>query len=74
MQQRKEPQPATAVDAEDIKGSSSDKDSSPEDDQAWFWTPSWQAGEAEADRDIAAGRVTDLNPEDIQARIRELET
>jgi antitoxin PrlF len=25
--------------------------------QAWFWTPTWQAGEREADADIAAGRV-----------------
>lgn len=25
--------------------------------QAWFWTPSWQAGEAEAEADIAAGRT-----------------
>ncbi len=27
-------------------------------DQAWFWTPQWQAGEREADADIAAGRTT----------------
>jgi len=27
-------------------------------EQAWFWTPEWQAGEREADEDIAAGRVT----------------
>lgn len=26
-------------------------------DQAWFWTPEWQAGEQEADEDIKAGRV-----------------
>jgi predicted transcriptional regulator len=26
-------------------------------DQAYFWTPEWQAGEREADEDIAAGRV-----------------
>lgn len=25
------------------------------DDQAWFWTPEWQAGEREADTKIAAG-------------------
>jgi antitoxin PrlF len=25
--------------------------------QAWFWTPTWQAGEREADADIAAGCV-----------------
>ena len=27
-------------------------------DQAWFWTPEWQAGEREADAHIAAGRGT----------------
>lgn len=27
-------------------------------DQAWFWTPEWQAGEGEADTDMAAGRST----------------
>ena|ERR1035438_2727678 len=26
-------------------------------DQWWFWTPEWQAGEREADADIAAGRT-----------------
>lgn len=26
-------------------------------DQAWFWTPEWQAGERAADEDIKAGRV-----------------
>ncbi len=26
-------------------------------DQAWFWTPEWQAGEREADEDIANGHV-----------------
>ncbi len=25
--------------------------------QAWFWTPTWQAGERTADTDRAAGRV-----------------
>src|SRR5437899_8283587 len=25
--------------------------------QAWFWTPEWQAGEREADTDLAAGRA-----------------
>ncbi len=25
-------------------------------DQWWFWTPEWQAGEREADADLAAGR------------------
>ena len=27
-------------------------------DEAWFWTPEWQAMEREADEDIKAGRVT----------------
>jgi hypothetical protein len=27
-------------------------------DQAWFWTLEWQAGEREADAEIAAGRGT----------------
>ena len=25
--------------------------------QAWFWNPEWQAGERDADADLAAGRV-----------------
>lgn len=25
-------------------------------DQAWYWTPEWQAGEAEADADLVSGR------------------
>jgi hypothetical protein len=27
-------------------------------DQAWFWTPEWQAKEREADADLAAGNFT----------------
>lgn len=27
-------------------------------DQAWFWTPEWQAKEREADEAIAAGQTT----------------
>ena len=65
MQQKQRSQRKTpSVDAEETKEP---------DDQSWFWTPSWQAGEAEADRDIAEGRVSDLTPEDIQARIRALD-
>jgi hypothetical protein len=26
--------------------------------QAWFWMPEWQAGEREADEDIATGNLT----------------
>ena len=26
------------------------------EDQAWFWTEEWQAGEREAEADLAAGR------------------
>ena len=40
------------------------------DDQSWFWTDSWQDGEAEAELDKAAGRIIHLTPEDIQERIR----
>jgi hypothetical protein len=39
-------------------------------DQAWFWTERWQAGEREADEDIAAGRVTTF--EDVDAFIAHL--
>ncbi len=27
-------------------------------DQAWYWTPEWQAGEQEADQEIASGEGT----------------
>ena len=33
-------------------------------DQAWFWTPEWQAGEREADADIAAGRTEYFDSEE----------
>jgi AbrB family looped-hinge helix DNA binding protein len=26
-------------------------------DQAWFWSPEWQAGEREVDEELRAGRV-----------------
>ncbi len=29
-------------------------------DQAWFWTPEWQAKEKEADQDLATGRYRDF--------------
>ena len=32
--------------------------------QAWFWTPTWQSGEAQADADIAAGRMEVFENED----------
>lgn len=39
-------------------------------DQAWFWTPEWQAGEREADEDAAAGRSTVYdNVEDFMASL-----
>jgi bifunctional DNA-binding transcriptional regulator/antitoxin component of YhaV-PrlF toxin-antitoxin module len=42
-------------------------------DQAWFWTERWQAGEREADEDIAAGRVTTFdNVDDFIAHLREV--
>lgn len=30
----------------------------------WFWTPSWQSGEREADADLAAGRSTYFETEE----------
>lgn len=27
-------------------------------DEAWFWTPEWQAKEREAEEDLKAGRIT----------------
>ena len=27
-------------------------------DQAWFWSPDWQAGEREADQEIASGELS----------------
>lgn len=33
-------------------------------DQAWFWTPEWQAKEREADEDIVAGRVHEFDSTD----------
>jgi len=35
-------------------------------DQAWFWTPEWQAREKEADQDLSAGRYREFdNLEDL---------
>ena len=33
-------------------------------DQAWFWTPEWQAGEQRVDEDIAAGRMIRVHSEE----------
>ena len=33
-------------------------------EQAWFWTPEWQARERETDEDIAAGRYKDFTSMD----------
>jgi hypothetical protein len=33
-------------------------------EQAWFWTPEWQAGEREADEDIKVGRYKDFSTMD----------
>jgi hypothetical protein len=41
-------------------------------DQAWFWSPKWQAGELEADQDIANGRTRVFDGDDaFLASIRE---
>ncbi len=33
-------------------------------DQAWFWTPAWQAGERQADEDIGTGNYEDFDTMD----------
>jgi hypothetical protein len=33
-------------------------------DQAWFWTPEWQAGEREADEDLQTGNHEDFDSMD----------
>ena len=41
-------------------------------DQAWFWTQEWQAREAEAEADKAAGRVEEFaSDEDFLASFKE---
>jgi hypothetical protein len=41
-------------------------------EQAWFWTPGWLMGEAEANADIAAGRTTFYgSDEDFLASLEE---
>ena len=37
-------------------------------DQAWFWSPQWQAGEREADWEIAAGNLSPAYGGPAQAR------
>jgi hypothetical protein len=39
------------------------------DDQAWFWTPEWQAKEAEADQEIAEGTGVVMSPEEFVAEL-----
>ena len=46
--------------------------------QAWFWTTEWQAGEREADEDIAAGRVERFESDEefqaaLEARMKPLD-
>lgn len=33
-------------------------------DQAWFWTPAWQAGERQADEDLRTGNYADFDTMD----------
>ncbi len=43
-------------------------------EQAWFWTPTWLAGEMEAQEDIATGRtVRYLEHEDFIKALMEIE-
>ncbi len=42
-------------------------------DQAWYWAPEWQAGEAEADADRTAGRSTRYHSdEEFLASLRDV--
>jgi AbrB family looped-hinge helix DNA binding protein len=41
------------------------------DDQAWFWTPEWQAKEAEADQEIAEGGGAVMSAEEFVAELAE---
>ena len=46
--------------------------------QAWFWTPEWQAGEREADADMAAGRFDRYESDEeflaaLEARMKPLD-
>lgn len=34
-------------------------------DQAWYWTPEWQAAETEADAELAAGDFDDFAAMDV---------
>jgi hypothetical protein len=44
-------------------------------DQAWFWTEKWQAGEREADRQIAAGETIRFeSAEALEAAFAEIDT
>ena len=47
-----------AVEVEVVDGCIVLRPSDIDPEQAWFWTPEWQAKEREADEAIAAGRVT----------------
>ncbi len=40
------------------------------EDQAWFWSKEWQAGEREAEADLAAGRCQDF--ESMEALLEDL--
>lgn len=37
-------------------------------DQWWFWTEEWQAGERQADADLAAGRLTHYDSDEAFLR------
>jgi hypothetical protein len=53
------------MDALGMIGESLGFERAPEDvDQRWFWTPTWQEREQEADADITAGNVQFHNDAD----------
>ena len=41
-----------------------DTETMPDEDLAWFWSSEWQAGEAEADRDLVSGNFVEFDTVD----------
>lgn len=64
-------QPGTPIAFEERDGELVLRAADRDPDQAWFWTPEWQAGEREADEDIRQGRVSRAY-EDVEELIADM--
>ena len=64
-------QPGTPVVFEEREGELVLRAADRDPDQAWFWTPEWQAGEREAEEDIREGRVSEPY-DDVEELIEDL--